>query len=324
MAGRGKHLAAMNTIRFYSLSRYMRQHYQKRVQKVPLDAGFSCPNRDGSLSSSGCVFCNPQGSGTGWAAQGLSLQEQYLKWSQILQRKYKARLFWAYLQSYSNTYAPVQELARTLQELKDLPGLVGICVGTRPDCVDRKKLELLARLKLQDVWLELGLQSAQDRTLSLINRGHGSREFAEACTLAAQLGLKVCAHLVLGLPGEGLQDVRKSVRFVNLLPVQGVKLHNLYICKDTTLARWWEQGRYQPLLQQSYVQWLAQAIALLRSDIVVQRTTGDPAPGELLAPDWAKDKQGTLQALQQELANQELWQGKHWDAGQGVPSWLQV
>ncbi|MGM0423310.1 MAG: TIGR01212 family radical SAM protein [Thermodesulfobacteriota bacterium] len=314
----------MNTIRFYSLSRYMRLHYQKRVQKVPLDAGFSCPNRDGSLSSSGCIFCNPQGSGTGWAAQGISLQEQYLKWSEILQRKYKARYFWAYLQSYSNTYAPVHKLASTLQELKDLPGLVGICVGTRPDCVDMQKLELLARLELQDVWLELGLQSAQERTLALINRGHGSREFVEACNLASELGLKVCGHLVLGLPGESLQDVQESVRFVNRLPVQGVKLHNLYVCKNTTLASWWRQGDYQPLQQETYVEWLSQAIALLRSDIVLHRITGDPAPGELLAPDWARNKQDTLQSLQQKLSEADLWQGKHWDAAWRLPHWLQA
>lgn len=290
---------------------------------MPLDAGFSCPNRDGTLSDSGCIFCNPEGSGTGWAAQGLSLQEQYAKWSAFLQRKYKARHFWAYLQSYSNTYAPVRELARTLQGLKDLPGLVGVCIGTRPDCVDREKLELLAALELQDIWLELGLQSAQDRTLALINRGHGSKDFAEASTLAAELGLKVCAHLVLGLPGEDLQDVLASVEFLNQLPVHGVKLHSLYVCKNTTLAGWWQQGRYQPLEQRTYVKWLGQAIALLRSDIVVHRITGDPAPGELLAPDWARDKQGTLQALHEEMDEWDLWQGKHWDAAQGIPDWFQ-
>ncbi|MFP4629123.1 MAG: TIGR01212 family radical SAM protein, partial [Desulfohalobiaceae bacterium] len=214
-------------------------------------------------------------------------------------------------------------LAAILEEIQGLPQLAGICVGTRPDCVDQQKLRILAGMDLQDIWLELGLQSARDRTLRLINRGHDSEAFVRACEMAAGLGIKVCAHLVLGLPGEGLQDVLCSVRFLNQLPVNGVKLHNLYVCRDTQLASWWRRGEYQPLQQATYVQWLSQAIALLRSDIVLQRLTGDPASGELLAPDWARQKQATLQAVQLNLADLDLWQGKHWDAWSKPAPWLQ-
>ncbi len=300
----------------------MRQHYQKRVQKVPLDAGFDCPNRDGSLSGQGCIFCNPAGSGTALAEQGIDLRTQYMQWRDILQKKYKAQLFWAYLQSFSNTYGPREKLLQALEQLQGLPGLVGLCVGTRPDCVDQDKLKILADFGLQDIWLELGLQSAQDKTLALINRGHSSAVFEQACDQAAGLGLKVCAHLVLGLPGEVLQDVKKSIEFINQLPVHGVKLHNLYVCRGAVLESWWRQGHYEPLSRETFLQWLARAISLLRSDIVLHRINADPAPGELLAPDWADRKQELLQEIHVLLAKNNLWQGKYWDAPANIPNWF--
>ena len=288
----------------------LRQRFQGRIWKIPLDAGFSCPNRDGALSRSGCVFCNGRGSGTGLAAQGLPLRDQWTLWRERLSRTRKAGRFLAYLQSFSNTYGPLERLAGVLEELAGLPDLAGLCIGTRPDCLDPEKVALLAGLDLPWVQLDLGLQSAQDATLARVNRGHTAADFARAAEEAAAAGLLVCAHLMAGLPGEGREEFLASVDFVNALPVAGIKLHNTLVLEGTALARDWQAGDYAPLSLEDYAAWVAEALARLRPDVAVHRVSADPAPGELLAPDWAGDKAAVLRAVNQELERRDLWQGR--------------
>jgi len=307
--------------RYYSLSTYLRTRFGERVQKIPLDAGFSCPNRDGTISRNGCIFCNPKGSGTGLGAKGLSLKEQYLFWQEKFSKKYKAKLFLAYLQSYTNTYGPLKKIEEILEQLKNLPGLVGLCLGTRPDCLDKDKLNLLASYPFQEIWLDLGLQSSNNRTLELINRGHKAEDFARSATLAHKMGLKTCAHVIAGLPRETLEDFLGTIDFLNNLPISGIKIHNLYICKDTPLAKLWRTGVYKPLGMDEYIFWLEQALFSLRPDIVIHRLNGDPSPNELLAPDWASQKHIILKKIKQTLADKNLWQGKslHPDT---IPPWF--
>ncbi len=296
--------------RYFALSTYIRQRYGKRVQKIPLDAGFDCPNRDGTLSFQGCAFCSPQGSGTGLAATGQTLEQQWAHWSSRLFARYKTRSFWAYLQSFSNTHGPVEKLREVLERIAELPGLEGICCGTRPDCLDRDKLQLLAEQPVREIWLELGLQSCSDQTLALINRGHDSRTFARAAAQAADMGLKVCAHVIAGLPGEGPDAFLQTIDFVNGLPVAGIKIHNLYVCRGTALARWWGEGSYRPLDRDVYLGLLVRSLARLRPDIVIHRLNSDPQPGELLAPGWAADKQGLLEELAARLESRDIRQGQ--------------
>jgi hypothetical protein len=246
------------------------------------------------------------------AQQGQDLAQQWEHWRQRLNRRYKAKVFLAYLQSFSNTYGPAQRLKDLLRQLLTLPGLVGICVGTRPDCLDEEKLDILSEPPVSEVWLELGLQSANDQTLKRINRGHSSKCFAQATLAAARHGIKVCAHLIAGLPGEDKSDFLASVQFLNSLPVQGVKFHNLYICRNTKLALLFNQGKYTPLGKRQYCRWVGQGLGLLRPDIVVQRLNGDPAFGELLAPDWARDKNSLLRGIQHTLEERKIWQGQTW------------
>ncbi len=298
--------------RYYKLSHYWKDIFHNRVQKIPLDAGFNCPNRDGTLSRRGCIFCNPQGSGSGlMQSQGMSLREQYLLWREKMGAKYKSRFFAGYLQSYSNTYGPVEKLDRTLDELRHLPDLKVLSLGTRPDCLDSQKAGLLASFPAREIWLELGLQSSRDRTLELINRGHSSEDFALACNKAARHGINVCAHVIAGLPGEELQDFLSTIDFINQLPVRGIKIHNLYICSQTILHEWWKQGFYTPLSLEVYAHWSALALARLRRDIVVHRLTGDPWGDELVAPGWCRDKNAVLQKIQTHMQDQELTQGQH-------------
>lgn len=302
--------------RWRSAGVFFRARLGGPARKIPLDAGFSCPNRDGTLSSSGCTFCNPAGSGTGLSARGLSLSAQWERLAgRVLARHPGAKLL-AYLQSYTNTHAPCATLRAMFSEIIALPGVSGLCLGTRPDCLDvgagEARLDLLAGLldALPFVQLDLGLQSADDAVLARANRGHGAACFAAATRAAAARGLSVCAHLVHGLPGARPDDLSRSVDFVNALPVAAVKFHNLLVCRGTALERLWREGGLEPVGREAYVEALLAALARLRPDICVQRLCADPAPGELLAPDWAADKAATLAALRARLDELGLWQGK--------------
>lgn len=297
-------------LRYHSLAHHLCQRFGERVQKIPLDAGSTCPNRDGTLSSNGCTFCNPIGSGTGMDASGYNLESQWLHWQVRLKKRYKAKLFLAYLQSFTNTHGPVERLAALLDSLKDLPGLVGLCLGTRPDCLDAKKLDLIAAFPAPEIWLDLGLQSASDATLEAINRGHDSAAFATAVRMAATRGIQVCAHVIAGLPGESRTDFLHTIDFLNNLPVAGIKFHNLYVCRGSTLAKTWKSGDYEPLGFDSYIDWLVRALTQLRPEIVVHRLNGDPRPEELLAPAWAANKNRILHALHSRMEETNIWQGK--------------
>jgi len=296
--------------RFFTLAEYLRRRFSLRVRKIPLDAGFFCPNRDGVLSFAGCSFCNPHGSGSGLGKQGLSLAQQWEYWKERLSRKHHAETFLAYLQSFSNTYGSIDKLRSVLSEIARLPDCIGLCLGTRPDCLGGEKLDLIASQPFSETWLELGLQSSNDETLARINRGHNAACFAAAVRQAADKDLAVCAHVIAGLPGETPEDFLETIRFLNGLPIRGVKLHNLYVCRGSTLAGDWRNGSYIPLSLASYADQVARAVAALRPDIVVHRLNGDPAPGELLAPDWAGRKTDVLNAVHAKLQARNVFQGQ--------------
>ncbi len=297
--------------RYNKLSFYWKNLFQTRIQKIPLDAGFDCPNRDGLISRNGCIFCTLQGSGTGLGICGMGLREQYHYWRVRLREKYKSCAFAAYLQSYSNTYGPLSKLKATLNQLLDLPDLRVFCAGTRPDCIDKDKARLLAGFPADEIWLELGLQSANDKTLSLINRGHSAEDFDRACDMAEKRGLRICAHVIAGLPGEDINDFADTVLFLNRLPVHGIKIHNLYVCAGTTLAQWWQNGLYTPLTLEEYAAWTARAITLIRPDIIIHRTASDPAGAELLAPAWAEKKNMVINTIDRILENNNQHQGQN-------------
>lgn len=295
------------------------------VRKVPLDAGFSCPNRDGTISRAGCSFCNASGSGTGLSSQGMSLGGQWaLLIPRALAREPKARLL-AYLQAYTNTHATPERLRGVLAEVSALPGVSGLCLGTRPDCLDAEgdcaRLDMLARAGLPFVQLDLGLQSADDAVLALANRGHGAEIFARAARAAAARGISVCAHLVHGLPGAGPDDLVQSVEFLNALPVTAVKFHNLLVCRGTRLEAQWRAGELALPGREGYVADLVRALERLRPDICVERVFADAAPGELLAPDWAADKAAGLVLARGEMQRQKTWQGRVGFCPAALPDW---
>ena len=276
--------------RWNTFTNHLKRRFGQRVQKIPLDAGASCPNRDGTLSRAGCAFCNAAGSGSGLGLAGMNIPAQWAFWRNHFHKSRKAFLYLAYLQSFSNTYGPVSRLEELLTILDGLPDLVGISVGTRPDCMDSQKAALLASRGWPETWLELGVQSMNDRTLAAINRGHNAAASARAIEVAANAGLQVCAHMMLGLPGENLSNVIATTDALNALPIAGIKLHNTYVCAHTALEREFLSGCYRPLDKEEYAQWASEVLIRLRPDILVHRVVADPAPGELVAPAWAACK----------------------------------
>ncbi|WP_321495101.1 TIGR01212 family radical SAM protein [uncultured Desulfobacter sp.] len=306
-------LAGPDRIKRYSdYNAYLRNLFGERVQKISVDAGLTCPNRDGTLSRSGCIYCNAKGSGTGAFARGLSIARQIEAGKIGAQKKYKARKFLAYFQSFTNTYAPVAHLKALYDEALSCEGVVGMAVGTRPDCVDKEKIDLLdTYTKDYLVWLEYGLQSAHDATLALINRGHNFKAFQTAVALAApKKRLNVCAHIILGLPGETRAMMLENARILADLGVNGVKIHLLYVVRGTALDEMYRQGLYSPLEQQAYVDLVCDFLERLPKSVIIQRITGDPHPDELVAPLWSARYRDTFNMIQHTLEARESCQGK--------------
>ena len=295
---------------YRDLNTALREHFGCRVQKISLDAGLTCPNRDGSVGLGGCIYCNPLGSGTGRSATE-SIAEQITAGKTALMRRYKASKFIAYFQSFSNTYAPPDKLAALYREALADPDIVGLAIGTRPDCVTDEVLDLLNELNTKTyLSIEYGLQSAHDATLQVINRGHTFTDFEKALNKTRGRGIDVCVHVILGLPGENKSDMLETARLLAQMDIQAVKIHLLYVVRDTLLHKMYEEGRYQCLDRDAYADITGEFLALLPPGVIIHRLTGDPHPAELIAPLWALEKQRNLDAIHQLMRQRDLWQGK--------------
>lgn len=300
----------METKPYRDFNSYLREKFGCRVQKITLDAGLTCPNRDGTLGIGGCIYCNQRGSGSGASKKSLSISRQIQDQKAYLARRYKAGGFLAYFQSFSNTYAPLPVLASLYGEALSDPDVVGLSIGTRPDCLEESTLDHLQALSRDRlIWLELGLQSAHDRTLQTIRRGHDAATFVEAVRRCRERGLPVCTHVILGLPGENRQEMIDTARFLADLDIQAVKIHLLYVVRGTTLHGWYQAGRYRCLTREEYVSAVADFLTFLPPNMIIQRLTGDPHPQELVAPLWALEKQKNLKAIHEFMSQYGLCQG---------------
>ncbi len=294
---------------YRDLNTYLRERFGCRVQKISLDAGLTCPNRDGRVASGGCIYCSRTGSGTG-ASKHQSIRGQLIAGKDFLRQRYKAQKFIAYFQSFSNTYAPVEHLRRLYQEALAVPDVVGLAIGTRPDCVEAGVLDLLGELNERTyLSVEYGLQSIHDRTLERINRGHTYRVFLDAVSRTRAKGLEVCVHVILGLPGEDKADMLDTARALGQIDIQAIKIHLLYVVRGTRLHRLYQDGAYRCLSREDYVEIVCEFLALLSPQVIIHRLTGDPHPKELVAPVWALEKLANLDAIRRRLRERELWQG---------------
>lgn len=303
-------LITMNK-RYNDLNAYFRSMFGCRVQKITVDAGLSCPNRNGDISKGGCIYCNSRGSGTGAYVKGFSVTDQLIRGKNALAKRYKAKRFIAYFQSFSNTYAPIETLAGLYEEALAIDDVVGLSIGTRPDCVDESVLELLqGYAEKYLVWIEYGLQSSHDATLALINRGHDFQCFRNAVNATKNRGIKICAHVILGLPGEDRNQMLETAKAISDMGLDGIKLHLLYVIKGTMLETLYQEGRYKCLEQREYADIICDFLERIPQGMIIQRLTGDPHREELVAPLWAMKKTETLDLIKGTLEKRDSWQGK--------------
>jgi radical SAM protein (TIGR01212 family) len=287
----------------------LRRHGE-RVHKIALDAGFTCPNRDGTKGRGGCSFCNNVSFSPDAGAR-LGLAAQIAKARRAIARRTRARKYIAYFQAYTNTYDKVELLEALYREALTEQGMVGLSVGTRPDCVSSDVLDLLDRFRNQglEVWLELGLQSAFDKTLERVNRGHTFAEYRTTVLAARQRGIPVCTHLIVGLPGETEEHCHATLDIVLETGVDGLKLHPLHIVKHTLLAHQWRKGEYVPLSRAEYIAIAANLIERTPADIVYHRVTATASRDVLLAPAWCAEKWNVLNGIEIELRRRGTRQG---------------
>ncbi len=300
--------------RYRDYNGYLREKFGERVQKIALDAGFNCPNRDGTLSEKGCIFCDSRGSGTGaMINHGLSIDAQIIEGRRFAEKRYGAKKFIAYFQSFTNTYAPPATLEELYSRALNHEGMVGLSIGTRPDCVDREILELIGSFRKDYlIWIEFGLQSSHDKTLQRINRGHDVACFERSVRMTHEYGLNICAHVILGLPGETREMMMDTARFIAGLPISGVKIHLLYVVKGTHLDKLYEKGEYRCLEREEYTDLVVDFLELLPPGVVIQRMTGDPIRSELVAPEWALHKTRNMSFIDKRLEERDTWQGKRY------------
>lgn len=301
------------TERYYSLPDYFKKEFGRRLYKVPLDAGMTCPNRDGTAGRGGCLFCSAGGSGE----FALRFTGQKLTRQDLIYNHQKAEEgdFIAYFQSFTNTYAPAEKLRKLYDAALDNPLFAGISIATRPDCFPQEVYALLGELKQaypdKFIWVELGLQSIHEDTAVMIRRGYRLEVFDECVRRLKEMDIPVIVHVIIGLPGENAEMVYQTIRHLNTLKISGIKLQMLHWLSDSDLGRLYlaDPGRYHPLTMEEYTDIVSECIARLDPDIVIHRLTGDGSDETLLAPLWTKDKLNVLNLIRHELKIKNIRQG---------------
>lgn len=295
--------------RYNQFSAYLKNKFGAKVYKITIDAGFSCPNRDGTISSGGCIFCDEGGSFSQAHSNLLSVEEQVRTGAETLRSRFKAQKFMSYFQAYSNTYKPVNELEVIYKSALNHPDVVGLSVGTRPDCVDNDKLNLLSDIsKDYYTWIEYGLQSIHDKTLKRINRGHDFDCFLKAYELSKEKGLNVCVHVIFGL-WETKEEILQTAQKLAQLKVDGVKIHMLCALKDTKLAQLYDDNKIDFMSEDEYVNLAVDFLEFLPPETTIHRLAGNGLKKNLIAPRWLGAKLDCLNKIDREFIRRDSWQG---------------
>ena len=297
--------------RYYSLNRYLRQTFGEKVYKLALDGGMTCPNRDGTLGTGGCIFCSAGGSGDFAQGRCESVGEQIEKAKARIRGKSDAKKFIAYFQSYTNTYAPLAYLERLFTDAIDHPEVAALSIGTRPDCLPEEVVALLARLnRRKPVWVELGLQSIHEDTARYIRRGYELPVYEDALARLKGAGIHVIVHVILGLPGEDRERMLATIDYLaGKNRPDGIKLQLLHVLEGTDLAADYRAGKFRCMEMEEYFDLLFACLERLPRDMVIHRLTGDGPKKSLLAPLWTGDKKRVLNALNRAMENRDIWQG---------------
>jgi uncharacterized protein len=302
-------------ILYRTFNNFLKERFGERVYRVPLDAGFTCPNRDGERAFGGCTFCDDRGSGAPTIDRYKNVEEQLHSGIARIRKRFRAKKFLAYFQAFTNTYAAEGVLRELYDTALKADDVVGLCIGTRPDCLPDNVLDLLAEYdKRTFLWLEIGLQSSSNNTLDAINRGHSAEEFFDAVVRAKKRGLKVATHLIYGLPGENEEQMLESVRSVANSGIDGIKIHQLCIYKGTAMEKDFHKGQLPVLPEDTYVDLVARSLEILPPEMVVMRLVAEGSRDEIIAPEWSFEKERVMEKINQLLIERQTWQGKKFAA----------
>lgn len=302
--------------RYHTYDYFLKHTFGGKVAKLPLDAGFTCPNIDGTCAHGGCIYCSDKGSGDFAPQPQIPIGEQLEMSRALIGKKWQTDKVIPYFQAHTNTYAPLEVLREKYEQALAYPGVVGLNIATRADCLAPDALAYLAEIaKRTYLTVELGLQSSNDQTAALINRGHDFAAFVQGfrALRTASPDIHICIHLILGLPGEDETTMLQTVKDVAALHPDQVKIHLLHVIKDTPMADMYLRGDYQPMTMHDYVRTVANALTLLPPDAVIARLTGDGAPDALLAPDWSRKKTIVINEIDKYMYQNELYQGKYYN-----------
>ncbi len=296
--------------RYYRYSRYLRQYFGEKVRRISLDAGFSCPTRDGKLGTGGCLYCDNSSFAPPRAAGLPPVRNQLLEGIENTRKRQKTEKFLAYFQAYTNTYKPITELERLYRSVLDIPGVVGIIIATRPDCVDADILNLLADIGQNTyVSIEYGIESVYDKTLEWARRGHTFAVTRRAFEQTKKAGIHTGGHIIFGFPTESRQEILDSAAVLNAMQPDALKIHHLHIVKNSGLAELYRQKTFALFTESEWIDLISDFLERLSPDIVMQRLVGDAQPGTLIAPQWQIPKIRILQNIQAELARRGTYQG---------------
>jgi hypothetical protein len=299
-----------NKKRYYDLKSFWINRFGCKVYKLPIDAGFTCPNRDGTISTGGCTYCDGRGSRLRRAGLLPSVSEQIRHGKEYYRKHRNAGKFIAYFQTFTNTYGPIEKLKELYDEALAEEDVIGLSIGTRPDCVPDDVVDLLRKYaKTRHVWLELGLQSIHEKTLRSINRGHSADTFIDAVRRTSGENIHICTHIIVGLPGETRADIMETARVIAALPIQGIKIHLLLSLRETIIGDLYEKGEITMLDREDYVTILCDILEILPPEMVIQRLTADGYRDIFMAPQWAINKMEVLNAIDRELERRNTYQG---------------
>lgn len=286
-------------VSYIRLNEYLKEKYGERTLKICIDGGFTCPNRDGKVSKSGCIFCSERGSGD--HLKNLNIKKQVEDYFKSYKAK-RANKFIVYFQNYTNTYDTIENLRKKYESALIDNRIVCLDVATRPDCITEEVCKLLISFKDKvDVWVELGLQTANDETAELINRGYKTESFTKAVKLLNKYNIETVVHIMVGLPGETHKDIEKTVMFLNQHNIQGIKIHSTYIVKNTKLATMYENGEYEPISLDYYINEACYILTHINSRIVVHKISGDAPKDLLVAPEWNLHKKLIMNGINKRL-----------------------
>ncbi|MBU1128239.1 MAG: TIGR01212 family radical SAM protein, partial [Candidatus Omnitrophica bacterium] len=294
---------------YYSFNNYLGDRFGAKVRRLSLAAGFTCPNRDGTLSNEGCIYCNEEGFSP-FVAKDLSLARQIEESMAFAVKRYGAEKFIAYFQNATGTYAPVAKLKETYDIIRDYPDIVGLFISTRPDCIDSSKLDLIKRYTDEyEVWIEYGIGTVHDGTLEALNRKHTFAESRSAIEKTAERGIKVGVHVILGLPGETASDMMETACRISDLPVSGVKFHVFHVLVNTRLEAMFASGKIKLLDMEEYVSIISGFIERLPRECVVLRLVSDAKKEFLVAPEWMRHKENVISSIRKRLEELDTYQG---------------